>query len=328
MSLGEKDPESGRGSRGARLRWLIAAALTAAVLLGLAAFVDLAEVTARLAEAEPVTLAVALGLMFASRFVVDAVRWRLALAGLGCRLGFAEALLLQASSIPLRLVTPAKSGVLVSAFYLQRRHELPVARALSSVLLEKCHNLVAYVGLVALLPLAGAVSGDWALTVPTGWLVAGSAALIAGASLGWALRERVLARLGPRAEKLTQLVSAFWEIGPAGQLVLFALTALGMGLEFVEFHLLFQAVGVHLPLTALTYGLAVSILISNLPLTLGGVGTREAAALVLFAPLADAEGILAAMALLYAAHLLLPAALGALSLPLFFSRLRRQPPRT
>jgi len=320
MALPEKDRASEGGSR---RWWLISAALTAAVLVGLASFVDLGEVAGRLSAADPAALGMALGLMLLSRFVIDTLRWRWVLAGLGCGLGAGEALLLQASSIPLRLVTPAKSGVIASALYLRRRHALPVTRALSSVFLEKAHNLMAYVGLVALLPLAGAVSGDWALTVPTAWLVAGSAAVVLGASVGWALRSRILALLGPKAAKLTQLVSAFWEIGPAQQAGLFGLTALGMGVEFVEFQLLFQCVGADIPLAALTYGLTVAILISNLPLTLGGVGTREAAALALFAPMADPEAVLAAMALLYAGHILLPALVGALTLPLFFSRLGR-----
>ncbi len=332
--------------RPARVRWLLSAALTAAVLAALAWGADLEASRDAVLGADRGRLLGALAVVVAVRFGGEPLRWRWALARLGCPLPLLEAVLLQGASMPLKYVTPAKAGVLVSVVYLQRRHGLDPGRGLSSVLIEKLHNLLFYLGLLVLLPLVGAAAAlEWPLALGRGWVAAGAALALGAALAGWV----ALARLPwrgwlahhPRAPEILrrlagpieQVLSAFVLLSPRQQLTFFAMTCAILGLEYVEFRLLFEAVGISVGLAPMMWGMTAAILFSNLPLTLGGVGTREAAVAVLFAPVASREALLAAMGLLFLWHFLLPALLGAPLLLPFFRRLAAaregspQPPR-
>ena len=310
-----------------RLRQGLALVLTVVVLGLLLTTLDLAAVGRTMGEADPTLLTAAVALSLGGRFVLDTARWRWLLARLDCPLAPGEALLLQSVSMPLRLVTPAKSGLLLCALYLEERRGMPLSRGLSSVFLEKLHNLAFYLGAIALLPLLGAASpAELPLALPRAWALLGTVAVVAGilatgALLRWSPPSG-LPLLPPRLRALVrELGVAFSWLSPRQQLGFLAATTGILGLEFVEFQLVFAAVGLDLSLLGIGYVMALVVLVSALPLTIGGLGTREAAALVLLAPVAPPEQIAAVIALLYAEHWLLPSALGAAGLPTFLRRM-------
>lgn len=312
-----------------RLRSLVSAGLTVLVVGLLLAVLDLPMVGQALAGARwpPLLLAVVLSLV--GRFVLDSLRWRWLLARLDCSISVPVAVRLQAVSMPLRLVTPAKTGLVLCALYLQRHHGMPLARGVSSVLLEKLHNLAFYLGAVALLPLLGAAAPKgMPLALAAGPALAGSVAVVVAVLAVGALVRRVADRPSPAHPLVAKVVSVAAEVlavfswlGPRSQLVFFGVTAAILGLEFVEFHLLFTAFGLDLGVLGAGYLMSLVVLVSALPVTIGGVGTREAAALFLLGPVAPAETVAAAMAVLYLVHWLLPSALGAVALPGFFGQL-------
>ncbi len=333
MSPAPHPPEPAAGAPPSRpLRTLLSVGATVAVVGLLVGMLDLSAVGTALGAARPLPLLLAVLLSVGGRFVLDALRWRWLLQRLGCDVPVSGAVLLQSVSMPLRLVTPAKAGLLLCALYLARHHGMPLARGVSSVLLEKLHNLAFYLGAVALLPLLGAATvGEATLALSPALALAGSAAVVAGlvavgAGLRW-LQQRgppAVLRRGRGARlwaALGELLAVFSWLGPGAQLGFFGITTAILALEFVEFHLIFVALGLPLGVVGSGYVMSLVVLISALPLTIGGVGTREAAALVLLAPVAPVETVAAAMAVLYAVHWLLPSLLGSVALPLFFRRL-------
>lgn len=301
--------------------------VTIAVLAVLLWQLDLDELRVALVGADRGLVAAAAGASVFGCFVLESLRWRWLLQRLGCDLPVSEAVRLQAVSMPLRLATPAKSGLVLCALYLDRHHGLPLARGLSSVLLEKLHNLVFYLLLIVTLPLSHATGQALArLPFPRSWAVLGSAVVLAAVLalgvLARVLSEGVALPLPARLRALLRdlFASLAW-LSLAQQAWFLLITTGVMALTFFEFQLLFLSMGISLPLPVMAYAMTLIVLISNLPITLGGLGTREAAAVLLLAPLASQERVVAVMALLYVFHMLLPALIGVGWLPLFLRRM-------
>ncbi len=87
--------------------------------------------------------------------------------------------------------------------------------------------------------------------------------------------------------------------------------------------LLFSAVGVEVPPGALVLLTALAMLTTNTPVTVSGIGTREASILLFFAPFGTRSALLAAAVLFTACEALVPVLVSLPFLPSFLVRLRK-----
>jgi uncharacterized membrane protein YbhN (UPF0104 family) len=193
-------------------------------------------------------------------------------------------------------------GAAALSLLLHRRADLPLARAASIVI------LVGSVDLIAVLLLAG-VSTAWLRSGPgvhAGILLAALALFFGGLAL-----LRVPASLGP-LERLRELAifEGLRTVAPARLLELFALRIV-FALCFVSVcAATFHAFEVAVPFLHVVPGMLIVALVAALPIAVAGLGTSQAAFVLLFAGYASQAELLAMSLVLSAGLMLLRAGMG------------------
>lgn len=276
---------------------LISLGVSAVILALLWRSVDPAAILAAAQQTAPVWFWAAVAFTIP---LTLATAWRFAALSSGS-VAAGESLRLILAASTLNMVLPSKMGDLAKAWILRRDGTMSGGRALALVVLEKLLDLWS---LVAVGAIALAVTRP---ALPGGEAGLGLALLVLwGASVGLLLPmlagRRALAPLlmvskplGKLNTKLTALVEDwdaligwFW-LNPARALSMLAGSLILWVGHMVQIWLFTSAIG-DVPL-ALTMAFAViAILAGLLPFTFAGVGTRDAALVVLFAPYLDAGG--------------------------------------
>jgi uncharacterized membrane protein YbhN (UPF0104 family) len=274
-----------------RLRRLLPWAAAAALLGGLFARLPREQVARALVAGPAGTLAAFAAVMAVLALLADTAATRTALARTGLRRPFRQLLLARGASYLLSLINPA-AGMGGVGYYLVRTGAEP-ARAAAAVLLLLVTFLAAMatVGLGGMLAAGGAGElRPW--LAPLGLL---AAALAAGLAV-LHLRPRWLSRRQPLAPLFAAGVGGFVAATAARvPHVLSLLLSLWGGLWLW---------GVALPAGRGTVLLSIVLLVSALPLTPAGLGTTEAALVLLAAPYAPGAGAPARQALVLAFCLL------------------------
>jgi glycosyltransferase 2 family protein len=174
-------------------------------------------------------------------------------------------------------ITPSKSGDLMKAYYLKDR--APVSLVVGSVLAERLMDVL----VLLLLALIGCLAfARWALAGLAGGSLAAVLLLI---FLLLRLRRLIPARFAEKAEPaLLSLRSLAASPGFLGWIVV--LTALNWLVSILQMVFSYLALGVHVPLLFAAGALPLAIFVGLLPLTVSGMGTRDSAIIMLFAPFA------------------------------------------
>ncbi|MFH1469535.1 MAG: lysylphosphatidylglycerol synthase transmembrane domain-containing protein [Pseudomonadota bacterium] len=296
-------------------RYLLPAGFALLLLILLVDQVAWPALMAALHAVHPARLAGATALLLVARYGFQLDRWGRTLSALGCRLRAGDLLRIGLASGSLQLGTPGKLGTVLVAAAFERGGRLDAPAVLSSMALPSLHSGIM---LLALAPLGlglweapGAVAALLPTGTPSRWgLVAGAGALVLGvAALVRAFGARSAPRRGPLAWT-RGLAAVFLRIPPGIQVALFLYSAFCFLLEVAAVGLLLRACGVTPPLPLLVGGICLVLLVANLPVSLGGLGTREAATLVLFAAYGAPATLLAAGLLWSVLFYLLPIALG------------------
>ncbi len=211
--------------------------------------------------------------------VLGTERWRLVLAAMGYELPFRRALEAVLAAWPLAMVTPSRANDLLRP--LAVRDVIPVAAGTGSVLAEKALDLL------VLLLFAGAgaaVEGLWTWALAAGVLCVLEIAVVwlVVTRRGWLERLPLLRRRGAAIE---QLFGAFAALRRAPrQLVMLALVSFVIRfLTVAVTHALLISVGARVRLLDTITLWPVATLVGIAPLTLAGIGTRDAAFIHLLA---------------------------------------------
>jgi uncharacterized membrane protein YbhN (UPF0104 family) len=206
-------------------------------------------------------------------------RWRRVLVAMGYAVPYGRALVAVLASWPLALVTPSRANDLLRP--LAVRDVVPLAPATGSVLAEKAIDL----GVLLLFSAAGAaVGGLW------GWAAAVGALCVAEIAAVWLVVTRrgwleQWPLLRGRRAAIDELFGAFVALGRA-PLQLAALGAVSLLIRVLTVgvtHALLLSVGAQVRLVDTMTMWPVATLVGIAPLTLGGMGTRDAAFLHLLA---------------------------------------------
>lgn len=237
------------------------------VLLGLVgAQVDLGKVVvyARQVGLFDLVLATAcLGL----QHLLKGKRWQLILASQRLRYGYGEALRMYWSALFIGVVTPGRLGELSRLVYL-KQDGVPLGRAMAGVVVDRLLDILVMMVMVGL---------------GTGlWLVGG----VATAGI-IPTREQLLwlvAHLLPRQVRGT--MEEGWDDLRAGLRMFFAarrelmgsviMTCVSWGLYIGLVHLLISAMGLRFALGLTTFFIGASGLAAMVPISLAGIGTRDA----------------------------------------------------
>lgn len=310
MAGPEPEPDGGRpsllalaGWRGRRgwLRGLALALLTLAILALLLSRIEFGALSAAVqrlpAGAWATVLLIALLLPLNL-----SLRWRFVLAQIGLSVPWRRCLAILLGVQPLSVLSPARVGDTLRAFALRR--DGIAAPVLGGILAERLLDmlvLAAAAGAAALwLGRLGIALGGGAV------LVAGFAALMLARRLDrLPLRPSWRQPLGRFAE-----AAAVFQRRPRALLGALALTLLHWALAILMVTVLLAGAGAEVGYAEVAAALPLAVFAGLLPVTFGGIGTRDAALVALLAAQAGAPECLAASLLYAFLTLVLPALVG------------------
>ena len=274
------------------------------ILFILLARIDIPALGKVLVSANPIWISVALLLNFLA-LVLKVSRWRLLVTMQSARYGLVKSVLAYLGSIFLGIVTPGRLGEFARALYLKQDGVLSVGRGVSTVFVDRLCDLYLLVA-VGLLGIWGSPSHRLDAALP--WFIAFGAALLVvpliilnrswwvllSGFLSKLVSKRFLDRLGGSLDEFqTGLVRSF----RPNLVVAIALTVASFLVGTWQCVLLASALGISLPPWYLAFVLAIVGLVGMIPVSVAGVGTREAAMVILLSP----RGVNAEVAIAFSA---------------------------
>lgn len=313
-----------RGGRTAvltRMKKLVCAGISAAILAVVLLSIDRQELIRTFAGIHLGWFGVAM-LLFVPQKAVQAVRWRW-MARSFCPVGLVESARLILAGDALNLVLPSKMGDLSKALFLRSEGRLPLAHGLNLVAFEKMFDvaslcLLLIVGVLATqrFDAVGLLSAAGALGIVG--LTATICAWPRLAPARWTERLKGLKKGGIKGKFARTLVGTTEVVGDlAGRgnsVAWLALLSVAIWiLHLLQIYCFFLALHVPVPFFQAMALVPVAIFVGLLPISVAGIGTRDAALVLLFSPPQSAAAI-AGVALLTHLRYLVP---GLAGLPFF-----------
>lgn len=222
--------------------------------------------------------------------VLSAIRWHIVLRILGFEVPVGRCLQIIIGIWPLSSISPSKAGDFLKAVSL--RSEIRPALVAGSVLTERVLDVLMLSGFALA---GGLILGNMRLTVPAA-LVAGTVLgllLVAASGIRFPVGRKVQATLADLFRSLKLMGSRPWLFT-----AVLVLTAGNWLASILQTKLLFHGVGASVPLGFTIAALPIAIFAGLVPVTFGGMGTRDSAMVVLFSVFTTAQQALA-VGLLY-----------------------------
>ncbi|MCP4537684.1 MAG: flippase-like domain-containing protein [Chloroflexi bacterium] len=245
---------------------------------------------------------------------LKALRWHFLLRMQGVSYKFKHAVLAYFASFYIGILTPGRLGEFVKAFYLKQETGITIGEAVSSVLVDRLFDLYALIGVggCGLIIFARFVSlPGWALALVC-------AGILASLLMLWPpvgrLALRVLTSMliiGRHANRLTPKVESFYanlvQLLKPRLLVAVLLTISAHAIFYTQCYLLVLALDLPLEYSFVLFSMSLVNLVNLLPVTISGLGTREAVLSLLF----GSAGLDSGMAIAYSALVVLTFYVGA-----------------
>ena len=277
--------------RGGR-SWMKAMAMvcTVGILLAIYAHIDLSQLLQRLMNVHPGYFALAL-FLFIPQVLVTSVRWRTMVSRIR-PMDLGESVQMVMAGKALNALVPSKLGEISKAYFLKMGAQVDTAQSVSAVILEKVLDMG---GLCTMLLLGVLLSPESNELIWVGAAIAGgvlaSVTILLLLPLG-AVGE-ALCKRGGRWKRLGQLLAGChvvltgWK-GRGGALPrILMLSMLVSGLHMLQIYLFFPSLRHPVPLAPALAYIPLGILAGLLPITIGGMGTRDSALILLFSSYAD-----------------------------------------
>ena len=247
--------------------------------------IDFYSVMVVLSHAIPLYLLIALLLMIIGILFI-AKRWQIILETIGYNLQYKECFNLIMAAFPLVSITPSKSGDVIKAYYL--KDKIPASKTIGSVITERIFDVLTLV----LFFLLG-------MTFCKKYESAGIAFLIFTFIIALFLLARASCKFhlpikSSWNEKVQNVILAtrlVTEDKRAFSIIL-SYSLLIWFVSIVQTLLFFYAVDIKVPLLFTMANIPIAIFIGLIPVTLGGMGTRDAAIIFLFSGYATQSQLL------------------------------------
>jgi uncharacterized protein (TIRG00374 family) len=226
---------------------------------------------------------------FIGMVLLKALRWRSALNAQGIRLPLGKTLTVTANALFLAAVTPARIGEFSKVAYLQQER-LTLSESLASVFLDRAYDVVflflfAGIGFLYMGELFASSVQHIVVIVLSTAIIALFLYLVRRGF--WRLIQGTMRVLLPHAllEKTLQhserLLAELKRIAIPSAFAMASFSLVIYGLYFTQIYCVARGFGVSISFVFLGLCLSLSALISLLPVSIGGLGTREAVFVVL-----------------------------------------------
>ena len=267
--------------------WLAVAAklgVTFGILAWLLGSVDWSKLFQLIAGIAPLPLVVAIFLLLALMVPV-ARRWNLIVSALGGSISYLSSLRMILMTVLVNQSVPSNLGGDAYRVVATVRSGMPWKRATLAAIVDRliallALALVALFGVLALLDYAGLENQRLVTIIGTG-------AIVGGTLSAWIFfRSRFAATLAGGSEILQRLITALGALlnKPAEAAYLVVLSIIVQCVTIAVMSIVAINVGVDVPLFPMLGVCALGLLISRLPVSLGGWGVREGTLVLGFAP--------------------------------------------
>lgn len=286
-----------------RYGWVIRL-LGVALFAGILMSVDIPHILDYLSHANFWLVALSV-LLVVPHLISKAGRWLVLLRSAGINIGLVEACRLYAIGQAAGFLTPGQAGDAVKAVYL-RGAGFSLGRSLVTVVVDRLFDLLVVGGLAlwGVFIFGHVQAGQTASIVFLVVVIAAVFLLLA--SRGWqGPVGRLAARLLPsRVLRGRDPVQSLEGLALPPQALLWAggITLISFIVSYFRSWLLFAALDVHVPLEQFLAATSIAGIAAILPVTVGGVGTRDAAFVVLFGMIGQGEDLAVALSTLFLLH--------------------------
>ena len=267
-----------------------------AILVYLLSRLDVSAIASAFSSANAVLVVVAF-LLIVPMFIIKAVRWQYIMGRQGIRYGLGDSISMYFAAMYIGFVTPGRVAELLKASYLVRDGH-SFGKSFFSVFLDRLVDLlflmiIGYFGLFFFKNL---------FSTQIVWLgllgVAGAVAafvLLVKKELAKSLLKSLLKRVVPASRKAS--VEAYVEdfyasmglFNLKSSAVILLLTALSFVFYFLVAVLLARSLGINVNYVFIIFSMSIAALIAILPVSIAGVGTRDATLLLLLGSLGVAK---------------------------------------
>ena len=216
-------------------------------------------------------------------------RWQSLLAMQGLRIGFIESFAVYMKAYYVGLITPGRLGEFIKAIYLKEKNGIPIGEGFSSVLIDRLQDVLPFV-VVGLLGLILSPFGRLYFYPVIGvmllflliWI------LLFKAEVWKKIVQGIVRGLVPRKYKDNvdvQFDSFFAGISKFGNfriIMPIIATIASAALAFFQCYLIAISLSISISFVYLTFCVSVAGLVSLIPVSIYGLGTREATLIALF----------------------------------------------
>lgn len=265
------------------LRTLLVLSITVAIFYLIFTKIDFYSVVEVLSHANIFYLFIALSLLFVI-ILITAKRWQTILETIGYNFRYKECFNLIMGALPLTSITPSKSGDVIKAYYL--KDQIPMSKTVGSVLAERIFDVLTLV-LFSLVGMMLCQRYKLAFIALIIFMSIVAILLILRTDLHFLLKEswnKKLRNITFPVKALTNNRKVFFVV----MLYSFSVWFLGI----VQTLVFFYALGIDVPLLFTMANIPIAIFIGLIPVTLGGMGTRDVAIIVLFSEYATPSQLL------------------------------------
>jgi hypothetical protein len=252
------------------------------LLIGLLFRVDLHQLVRLMQHAEVLPVIMAL-LLLLPLITIKTLRWQALLRAQSVHIRIQPALLAYFGSLFIGLLTPGRLGEFVKAVHVRQECGTPLTYAISSVFTDRLFDLylLLIVGGAALFALA---PGNIELGALIGSFVVVTLPLILflnDYTFGWVQRDWLSrwqgSHIGRPITWLIEVRSGMCMLSWPRLLSSSGLTMLAYGVFFGQCYLLARALDLDLSFIEVSYAVALGSLVTLIPISISGLGTREAA---------------------------------------------------
>lgn len=208
---------------------------------------------------------------------LKSIRWNLLLRAEHCNYPFISAFSAYMSSFTIGLVTPGRIGEIARLYYVRGDRNIDFYHSFKTIITDRIFDFALLVwfgasGLLFFYKVAGDISAFWYL------LIIGVLLLII-----WFIGTFILNRIHSEKKYITFITEAWTEMLQKKMLVPWLLTLVAYLVFYIANWLIILAVGQRISLVEIGFILSLMSLVTLIPITLAGFGTREASLIFLFA---------------------------------------------
>lgn len=246
--------------------------------------VDLQALFQTLAQADPILIVVVVVLNL-PLVLLKSLRWQGLLYSQGIRYSTLQAYLAYHGSIFIGFLTPGRLGEFVKAFHISHDCRIPVGQAFASVLVDRLFDLyvLLLVGSAALLTLPAWQQGAGLIEIAVFSLLLILPVPMLVHTGTFDIMRAIGIRLGKPGRWLfdsdgwlLQLRTGLRQLSWGWLLIAVVLTIISYLLFFEQSYLLSQALALPIDFVTVSFAIALGSLVTLLPISVAGLGTREA----------------------------------------------------